>query len=41
MLAIVILGVTTITHAFDLGDALKQLGQPKEPATGAAKEGTS
>jgi hypothetical protein len=40
MLAFVILGMTTIAHAFDLGDALKQLGQPEDPATGAAKEGT-
>lgn len=30
----------TMTHAFDLGDALKQLGQPDEATTGKTKEGT-
>jgi predicted Zn-dependent protease len=36
--ALVILGMTTGVHAFDLGDALKQLGQPEEKSTDAAKE---
>jgi len=40
ILILVIFGVTTMTHAFDLGDALKQLGQSEDTPTGAAKEGT-
>ena len=40
ILAFVIVGMTTLTHAFDLGDAFKQLGQPEDPATGVANEGT-
>ena len=40
ILAFVISGVTTITHAFDLGDALKQLGQAENSTTGATKEET-
>ena len=39
ILAFVIFGVTTLTHAFDLGDALKQLGQPEDATTGTAKKG--
>ncbi|MDH5427574.1 MAG: M48 family metalloprotease [Nitrospirota bacterium] len=38
--AFVIFGVTINVHAFDLGDALKQLGQPEEKNTEPAKEGT-
>ncbi len=41
MLALVITGMTTASHAFDLGDALKQLGQPEESSTGAPKEEAS
>jgi beta-barrel assembly-enhancing protease len=39
ILALVISGMTTMTFAFDLGDALKQLGQPEETTTGPTKEG--
>jgi predicted Zn-dependent protease len=39
ILVFVISGVTTITYAFDLGDALKQLGQPEDTTTGVTKEG--
>lgn len=40
ILALVFSGVATITYAFDLGDALKQLGQPDETTTGKTQEGT-
>ncbi|WNM63273.1 M48 family metalloprotease [Candidatus Nitrospira neomarina] len=40
ILTLVIFGLATITHAFDLGDALKQLGQPDETTTGTTQEGT-
>ncbi len=40
ILTCVFSGVAAITHAFDLGDALKQLGQPDETTTGKTKEGT-
>ena len=40
ILTFVIPGVATMTHAFDLGDALKQLGQPDDTTTGGTKEGT-
>jgi len=40
ILIVAIFGITTMTHAFDLGDTLKQLGQPEEANTGASKEGT-
>ena len=40
ILTFVFSGVSTMTHAFDLGDALKQLGQPDETTTGKTQEGT-
>lgn len=40
LLALMILGPATLSHAFDLGDTLKQLGQPEQPGPGAAKEGS-
>jgi beta-barrel assembly-enhancing protease len=40
ILVVMLLGMTTITHAFDFGDALKQLGKPKDPAAGTAKDET-
>ncbi|WNM57245.1 M48 family metalloprotease [Candidatus Nitrospira allomarina] len=40
ILTLVIFGVATVTHAFDLGDALKQLGQTDETATGKTQEST-
>ncbi len=41
LLTCVISGGATMTHAFDLGDALKQLGQSEDTTTGKTKEGTS
>lgn len=41
LLTFVISGVATMTHAFDLGDALKQLGQSEDTTTGKTKEATS
>src|SRR5680860_642506 len=41
LLTFVISGVATMAHAFDLGDALKQLGQSEDPTTGKTKEATS
>lgn len=38
ILAVFIIGLTTVTHAFDFGDALKQLGQPKDAAPEATEE---
>ncbi|MDR4492835.1 MAG: M48 family metalloprotease [Nitrospirales bacterium] len=36
-----LLGMTASSHAFDLGDALKQLGEPEESRTNAPKDGTT
>lgn len=40
ILTLVCSGVATITHSFDLGDALKQLGQPDETTTGKTQDST-
>lgn len=40
ILIYMMLGLTTSTHAFDLGDTFKQLGKPDDSSTGAAKETT-
>lgn len=36
--AFMILALATMSHAFDLGETLKQLGQPEDSGPGAAKE---
>ncbi|MGD9852942.1 MAG: M48 family metalloprotease [Nitrospirales bacterium] len=40
VVALVIFGMTSGVQAFDLGDALKQLGKPEEGSTNVAEEGT-
>ena len=40
ILTLVFSGMGSLTHAFDLGDALKQLGQPDETTTGKTQDGT-